>query len=1480
MIDSKTIDLIIQAQLKGKGDLATITKGIADLEKALEAQSQAAKAGESSIDQLKATLLELEKVSRNLKTSASLAGEFEKLPGKIDRANTSINKHKAAYDKLIAAQEAGKDLTEKQGQRLDDLGKKYANAQRYLEGLTKRQTDLRDQLQALGADTNDLAGFQNDLRKTAADLGVVYGKTNQAISTYSEDVRAAREATKQASQAQAEATRNAELFEKAEKRAAEAAAQRAADQKKYLVDLPAQRRTDSAVAGSEFDSLAEEAKRARELASLREDIIQRSQQQLAIEKQIAQNSSLAKTADDAQKAAQSYTTLARASNDLTPAVGSLRDILGDIQAPSRKVISSLSGVEDKVTELSATISKIEGPVKNYRETLVQLNETQRALANQAGLIDAYRRQVDAVRKAREEFVQARAKVNEYAAAVRQGGEAGQQFVRSLNEAQVAAQRAAAGLNAQLQSARQARQGLRDAGIASNDLAAAQTRLINTSKQAKQATDDLGAAVNKYGNEVEKSGRKRNGIFGDEGRTTLSLAQRIRGEILALAAAYVGLQGAISTATSALDAFKKREATKTVIGVGLQTTDKAQIDAEYAYVKAQSERIGLVFDDTAKQYSKFAASAAAAGRNRKEIRYIFEAFAEGGRVLKLSTDDMNGVFTALQQIFNKGKLSAEELNQQLGERLPAVFAVAQEALKDQFPDLSKAMANGEVGAENLILIAQKYRDMVGEQLPSAIAGLEARQALMTNAVNDFKLAIADAGFADAYTKAIARLTEFLKSDDGQEFAKNLSGAFEAVLDVLMLLVENFDTLMIVIKALLAFQVGKVFINMAEGLTAVSTAAKGAAGSLTLANRALGVLTAAIAGWAIGTWLREKFASVRVAAVLLVTYMDEAWTRIKYGTELAFEAIPRVVTNMAVGVENIFKGMIRKIGGLLESFLNMIGNSKLAAAVGRMVADVVDTQYKKESDRAAKLRRELEDEIAKIEQIRKDMILDEVNAGRDGVVFAKGGPSATPFPGKGPNTKKPNAKDDAEVAKRERQVEAIRDRLDALDARINRASSQTLENQLSAVDLQTNALKADIEKLADTGVKKVFMDRLTRLRDELRAQIQTNFSDEIANEQEALQSRLEQAEAAAGRKVKESLDKRLVAIEKSYADAFRRIDELIAKQQANNLDTGVTVQIRTNMVGAVDELKTLEAKKFYEEEINRVIGLRKDQIAAVAEQERNSLITRVQAEQQVNTILAQTNPLIEKAKNDAIAWAMANGQIFNNPAAQQQFVDSITAVGTKAQAAKNEFDIMGNAISGSLGSALDSLGNSLVDMMSGQKSVGEGFQDMATAALGFFAGFMRDIALAIAKMYILKAIQAAIGGPAGAAAGAAVPVAHEGGIVGSLNRSRAVSPAWFTAAPRYHTGGIVGLAPDEYPAILQKGEEVLKASDSRNILNGGAAAGGGTGGGTGGESAGGAGVRFVLVDDRSKVSEAMNSSEGDRVIVQSLKRNAATIKQILR
>jgi len=63
-----------------------------------------------------------------------------------------------------------------------------------------------------------------------------------------------------------------------------------------------------------------------------------------------------------------------------------------------------------------------------------------------------------------------------------------------------------------------------------------------------------------------------------------------------------------------------------------------------------------------------------------------------------------------------------------------------------------------------------------------------------------------------------------------------------------------------------------------------------------------------------------------------------------------------------------------------------------------------------------------------------------------------------------------------------------------------------------------------------------------------------------------------------------------------------------------------------------------------------------------------------------------------------------------------------------------------------------------------------------------------------------------------------------VVGDTpSRTRMISPLAFLGARRMHSGGIVGLAADEVPTILQRGEEVLSRNDPRNVLNG--AAGGG-------------------------------------------------------
>jgi hypothetical protein len=111
----------------------------------------------------------------------------------------------------------------------------------------------------------------------------------------------------------------------------------------------------------------------------------------------------------------------------------------------------------------------------------------------------------------------------------------------------------------------------------------------------------------------------------------------------------------------------------------------------------------------------------------------------------------------------------------------------------------------------------------------------------------------------------------------------------------------------------------------------------------------------------------------------------------------------------------------------------------------------------------------------------------------------------------------------------------------------------------------------------------------------------------------------------------------------------------------------------------------------------------------------------------------------------------------------------------------------------------------------------FRDLVTSMIA-------DLAQLGARRFILgplaNALSGALGGVFGSAGGTGggtvgnlfASVLHAGGIVGDAGPARMVPAYAFANAPRLHQGGWAGLgwaglAPDEVPAILQRGERVL-------------------------------------------------------------------------
>lgn len=1531
MID-REIDLIIRAQIEKGRDLESITKSIEKLESAIEQQASAAKRGEGSIDSLKATLLELQQVQDRLRSTGKLVTDYQKLSETIERTRERVESTAAAYTKYADKLKTVETITDAQQARQNKLAKSSENAQKRLDVQTQSLEKLKAALTGVGVDINDLSAAQERMLQTGARLGLTLNRTSEAISSYAEDMRAAKAAAQQLAQVQAEQAKQQALFAAAEKRYADAQARRDADYEEYKQAI-ANRNAKIAADRRAAQEEEERTRRSRELAELRVDIERRSAQQvediarkgeaaaaerferekraekaraeelsalradiLERSKQSDTDAGLRKTADEAQQAAKGYNTLSRAATSLTPKVKSLREAVDKIIDPARAARANLSGLEGEIKTLSRTVRAINGPIDNYRDLLGRLVNAQKELSRQSGLVDNFREQLTALRSARQEYVQARAQVLQYAQAVKQGGEAGAQYVKSLQDAQVRARQAAQALAQQVQATRTARTAVRDAGIATNDLAGAQQRLNAGAVQTTKTMRQLTAANQQYAGSVERA-TKAKGLFRDEGRTTLSYVQRLRGEVLSLAAAFGGIFGAVNLARQSIDALISQQGIENRIAVGLGTNDSAAIAKEFEYVEKSADRLGFGVKDLANSYSSYLVAAKNANLENDQTKYIFEQVTGAMRVLKLNTDQSSRAWVQLNQILSKARPEMEDIKTIAESGFVGVQTTMAKGLREigvagiragtEVNDMFELMKKGSLDSRTAIfaLAAGAEKDYKG-RLADAIKTVQAEQGRFQTQVFNFQKELANSGWADAYTDALKEIAEFLKSDAGSNLAQTASAGFTALARALIWVLENLDALKVSLYAIGATVAIKGIAGLIAYLVRLRAVAFGAATGVMTLSRALTLLNVAAAAITLAYILYKEFDSVRKVIDSTIAWIAGAFAALKVGLIAVVENLPALYRNYLAAILNTVTLFARRFLGIFAKIAGAVGLDGIEKALAE-TAQTLEIGYANVANSFAATTERMKAEFARVRDETKAALAAQKDA-REEVAGGSVGDGIT-------ETARPNApgrtnpgEDPAKAAaKRARLIEELQRSIEAIEARIDRAQTETLSTQLDAIDKQYAALKRKIGTLGgEEGAE--FKRRLDEAIGNLRTQTIKRFNDGLAKEREALDKKLDQLDAAAGRKERLSLKARQDAITLQYASYYRELEELRDKFVANGRDTSDLDSAKARLDGGVAELQRLEAIKFAQEELNRreqrqndLIQNREKLIANVRAQQEAGNIDDVEAARQINVINAQAIPTIEAAAAATKEWAIANAAIFQTPEDMQVFLSTLDAVVAKIKTIPPEYDkVTQTVIGGSvelINNGLNGIVDGFRDIVTGQKSVSEGFRGMLVSFGQFVASFLRDIALMIIKLMIFNAL-ANSGNPVLAAVGnagrASMGVRHSGGIVGTRGgRTRRVSTDLFAGAPRYHSGGLVGLRSDEYPSILQRGEEVLAADSPRNILNGGAGVGGAA-------AKSERGLRIVMVDDRAKVPEAMASAEGDDVIVQSIRRNAPTIKQFLK
>jgi tape measure domain-containing protein len=156
--------------------------------------------------------------------------------------------------------------------------------------------------------------------------------------------------------------------------------------------------------------------------------------------------------------------------------------------------------------------------------------------------------------------------------------------------------------------------------------------------------------------------------------------------------------------------------------GLQAVSGSAAGAyrEMAFLNHEATRTGLALDGIRASFRSFAASAVTSGESMQTVEKIFSNVNTMATTLHLSVDDVNGIFLALGQTFNKGKLQSEELVKQLAQRVPGsvvlmakAYAKAEESVQSATQRLLHDMKLGNVAAhENIAKLGEEMVKMFG------------------------------------------------------------------------------------------------------------------------------------------------------------------------------------------------------------------------------------------------------------------------------------------------------------------------------------------------------------------------------------------------------------------------------------------------------------------------------------------------------------------------------------------------------------------------------------------------------------------------------------------------------------------------------------------------------------------------------------------------------------------------------------------------
>jgi tape measure domain-containing protein len=205
--------------------------------------------------------------------------------------------------------------------------------------------------------------------------------------------------------------------------------------------------------------------------------------------------------------------------------------------------------------------------------------------------------------------------------------------------------------------------------------------------------------------------------------------------------------------------------------------------EFNYIVGVANKLGVSVESIIKQYGRLAAALKSVDTTGQMTRQVFEAISAASSVLHMKGYETNLLFNALEQSVSKGKVSLEEFQRQLGNKLPGAMRMAAEAMNMTQAEFRSAVTKGSLDVNEVVIkLATQIKKEYGDASQIAAEMFTGQMMRMQNAITQLYVTIGQSGAIDGLTK-IAKAVTGLFSDPevGKVFGEALYKLFSDIAD---------------------------------------------------------------------------------------------------------------------------------------------------------------------------------------------------------------------------------------------------------------------------------------------------------------------------------------------------------------------------------------------------------------------------------------------------------------------------------------------------------------------------------------------------------------------------------------------------------------------------------------------------------------------------------------------------------------------------